>query len=221
MPLLTRSSVPKEYGVDALRRTVVSATAFYAGSLAQHGWYTLENLGRFCTNCDVVTGVFYAPLDLPAGVVIDYIGVNSTSDTDGVLGVALWERDRFANKTLLHGFSLPAHGWDTDISGPLNILVEDHVDKELVLQIEQAIHPNFQYFGWVEVWWRRTVSPGPSTATFTDVPPSHPFFPYVEALVTSGVTAGCGGGRFCVDDPLTRGQMAVFLSKALGLHWPN
>ena len=33
--------------------------------------------------------------------------------------------------------------------------------------------------------------------------------------------AGCGSGNFCPDSPLTRRQMAVFLSKALGLHWPN
>ena len=43
---------------------------------------------------------------------------------------------------------------------------------------------------------------------------------FVEALVASGITAGCGNGNFCPDAPLTRGQMAVFLSKALGLHWP-
>ena len=50
---------------------------------------------------------------------------------------------------------------------------------------------------------------------------SHPFFQHVEALATSGITAGCGGGNFCPDHPLTRGQMAVFLAKALGLHWPG
>jgi hypothetical protein len=63
------------------------------------------------------------------------------------------------------------------------------------------------------------VSPAPATATFGDVPTSHPFFRYVEALVASGITAGCGGGNYCPDAALTRGQMAVFLSKALGLHF--
>jgi hypothetical protein len=52
------------------------------------------------------------------------------------------------------------------------------------------------------------------------VPTNHPFFQFVEALAASGITAGCGNGNFCPDAPLTRGQMAVFLSKALGLHWP-
>jgi hypothetical protein len=56
-------------------------------------------------------------------------------------------------------------------------------------------------------------------ATFADVPANHPFFRFVQALVSSGITVGCGAGRYCVDDPLTRGQMAVFLSIALGLHF--
>ncbi len=68
--------------------------------------------------------------------------------------------------------------------------------------------------------YRRRVSPAPSTPTFNDVPIGHPFFQFVEALAASGITAGCGTGIYCPDAPLTRGQMAVFLAKALGLHWP-
>ena len=71
----------------------------------------------------------------------------------------------------------------------------------------------------VRVNWRRQVSPAPAVATFNDVPAGHPQFQYVEALAASGITAGCGGGNFCPDASLTRGQMAVFLAKALGLHW--
>lgn len=72
----------------------------------------------------------------------------------------------------------------------------------------------------VRLWWRLQVAPAPATATFTDVSTSHQFFQYIEALVDSGITSGCGGGAYCPDDPVTRGQMAVFLSRALGLHWP-
>ena len=72
----------------------------------------------------------------------------------------------------------------------------------------------------VRLRWRREVSPAPASATFGDVPEDHPFFQFVEALADSGITAGCGSGNFCPDAPVTRGQMAVFLAKALGLHWP-
>jgi hypothetical protein len=71
----------------------------------------------------------------------------------------------------------------------------------------------------LRVQWNRQVSPAPAVATFLDVPTGHPFFKYVEALAASGITAGCGSGNYCPDTALTRGQMAVFLSIALGLYF--
>ena len=55
--------------------------------------------------------------------------------------------------------------------------------------------------------------------TFNDVPTGHPFFQYIEALSASGVTGGCNAAPplYCPDNFVTRGQMAVFLAKALGL----
>jgi len=73
----------------------------------------------------------------------------------------------------------------------------------------------------VRVYYRLQVSPPPATATFNDVPVGNPYFQFVEALAASGVTAGCGGGNFCPDAPVTRAQMATFLARALGLYWPN
>jgi len=63
------------------------------------------------------------------------------------------------------------------------------------------------------------VSPAPATATFHDVPVGAFGFQHIEALVDSGITAGWRGGNYCPDDDVTRVQMAVFLAKALGLHW--
>ena len=71
----------------------------------------------------------------------------------------------------------------------------------------------------VRLYYKLQVSPAPAQATFNDVPTGHPFFQFVEALVASGITAGCGNGNYCPDNPVTRGQMAVFIAKALGLHW--
>ena len=73
----------------------------------------------------------------------------------------------------------------------------------------------------VRVRYQLQVSPAPATATFGDVPTTHPFFRFVEALAASGITGGCGGGNYCPDYTLTRGQLAVFLATALGLHFPN
>ncbi|MFP3915514.1 MAG: S-layer homology domain-containing protein, partial [Actinomycetota bacterium] len=41
----------------------------------------------------------------------------------------------------------------------------------------------------------------------------------IDRLATAGVTRGCNppqNDRFCPDDPVTRGQMAAFLNRAMG-----
>jgi hypothetical protein len=58
------------------------------------------------------------------------------------------------------------------------------------------------------------------TPTFSDVGVLHPYYRFVEALAAAGITGGCGGGLYCVNAPITRGEMAVFLAAALGLHFP-
>jgi hypothetical protein len=50
--------------------------------------------------------------------------------------------------------------------------------------------------------------------TFADVPASHWSWPFVEALVASGLTGGCGQDDYCPDLLLKRAESAVFLVKA-------
>jgi hypothetical protein len=38
----------------------------------------------------------------------------------------------------------------------------------------------------------------------------------INRLAASGITGGCGGGRYCPSAQITRGQMAAFLHRALG-----
>ena|SRR5690606_26053027 len=55
---------------------------------------------------------------------------------------------------------------------------------------------------------------------FQDVPDSNPFAADIEWLASEGITRGCNppqNTRFCPNDPVTRGQMAAFLVRALGL----
>jgi hypothetical protein len=90
-----------------------------------------------------------------------------------------------------------------------------------VYGIEMSLPPTTRFYR-ARLRFQRQVSAAPAVATFpNDVPTSHPFFRFVEALAASGVTGGCGAGSYCPDDAVTRGQMAVFLAAALGLHFPN
>jgi hypothetical protein len=56
--------------------------------------------------------------------------------------------------------------------------------------------------------------PPAASGLFADVPASSPFAPWIEQLFQDGVTGGCGGGNYCPTAPVTRAQMAVFLTKA-------
>jgi len=210
---------PKEFGIRDDTITILSSTRFNIQSS-----FPWTYRGNFGLSTQLDTDVhYYTDLDLPAGAVIDMIGLNSANDTDGILGVELWVRVENGNLYPIVGFSTTAHGWGTDYSGPLNILIDLHESRELVLDVENAPSPTPEYFGWVEVWWHRTISPPPATATFNDVPTTHQFFQFIEALHASGITGGCQESPplYCPDNPVTRGQMAVFLAKALGLHWPD
>ena len=98
----------------------------------------------------------------------------------------------------------------------------DNASYHYIIEVHTtAGKPGNSYFGAVRLRYKLQVSPSPATATFSDVPLNSPLNKFVEALVSAGVTAGCGSGKYCPNDPVTRGQMAVFLATALGLHFPN
>jgi hypothetical protein len=53
------------------------------------------------------------------------------------------------------------------------------------------------------------------TVDFADVPPSDPFYSFIQILVRHGITAGVGGGSYGRNLSTLRQQMAVFLMKAI------
>ena len=182
---------------------------------------------------------FLAPLSLPEGAAIDELCLYA-NDTDlvdevhaslvAVKLVPAGEED--AQKDLGRVSSDAALGYRrycVDMAEVLRGRID--VDEDGMLDdaayYVKALLPyssselEFVSFGGVRITWRRPVSQMPSAPTFADVPDSHPFYKFIEALAASGITGGCGIGNFCPDNPLTRGQMAAFLSKALGLHWSN
>jgi hypothetical protein len=58
--------------------------------------------------------------------------------------------------------------------------------------------------------------PPPATgAVFSDVAAGSFAAAFIEQLAAEGITAGCGGGKFCPNLSVTRSQIAVFLLKAL------
>ncbi len=176
-----------------------------------------------------------ASVGVPDGAIIDEIDV-LVVDNDGAANIVA--------ATSLSGFPVTGSGAcgsnlsggsSTGITGQGTIVMAsplgtvpvqsrgicNAVDSWLGYYVTATLLSTSQSLAGARIAWHRSVSPAPGAATFNDVPVSDGAFRYIEALVASGVTAGCGGGNYCPDAFLTRRQMAVFLSKALGLHWGN
>ena len=230
------------FGTDDLQVVTLNHYAFRPSNSAQ----TYEASccgGDFYVHPTGGSAVFYAPLHaglIPNGALlerVDFFVRDSTASSDirGYLCRTWLEMDGSdrGSECAVSGATSGTPG-DTviPIEPDLPVLYEtdadgdgdtDSVSYVLVAQFGTQL-PDYTInlrLRAVRMLYRRRVSPPPSTPTFSDVPTSHPFFEFVEALAASGITAGCGTGIYCPDAPLTRGQMAVFLAKALGLHWPG
>ncbi len=51
---------------------------------------------------------------------------------------------------------------------------------------------------------------------FSDVPADSSIYAATAWLKSQGISNGCGDGKFCPDDNVTRGQMALFLYRMAG-----
>ena len=58
--------------------------------------------------------------------------------------------------------------------------------------------------------------PAPTGTVFTDVPADHWAGAFIEALAAEGITTGCGPETYCPDSPVSRAEMAVFLTSTFG-----
>jgi hypothetical protein len=123
-----------------------------------------------------------------------------------------------------HGFLETGVGFNAGCAfffSSITPVTVDNSNRNYFIEVGATLANSANRFAAVRVYYRLQVSPAPGTASFSDVPLGHPLHRFVEALVAAGITGGCGGGNYCPDAPLSRGQMAVFLAAALGLHWPN
>ena len=56
-----------------------------------------------------------------------------------------------------------------------------------------------------------------SSTGFGDVPGNHWAAAWIKQLVAEGITVGCESGNYCPEAPVTRAQMAVFLTRTFNL----
>jgi hypothetical protein len=166
---------------------------------------------------------FAATLDLPEGAEIDKLELDGCdSSVSAGLSLELWVCGTGSWCSAITGpvtgdaAAMGCTWWQTILSSPVDV---DNLWNSYSIRVIDGGTDTNTTFHAVRVYYHLRISPAPAIATFTDVPVGSFGFQHIEALAASGITAGCGGGNFCPNGYLTRAQMAVFLAKALGLHW--
>ena len=163
---------------------------------------------------------FWVYPQLPSGALVTSIALDFCQDVGGngpLMGFGLL--DRFGSETDagLIAIQIFPSGCSTETMSNLGPIVVDSATNRLVILVDPI---GTQKFAGLVIGYQLQVSPAPASPSFNDVPASDFGFQYIEALAASGITGGCGGGKFCPDAAVTRRQMAIFLAKALGLQWP-
>jgi len=218
--LRARGSAPA-FGVQSGSAYVVTAWEMQPASSASQ-WLQAANGHRYVSSGP---GLLVAGVRLPTGARIESLALEACDSSDtGSVAFTLFRFDgqggagvQLATAETGAPFNGGCGGWIVDLAAPET--VQNGVYRYLV-EGGNDTPEGFTTFGAVRIYYRLQVSPA-GLPSFNDVPDSDPAFQFIEALVSSGISAGCGNGNYCPDAPLTRRQMAVFLAKALGLHWTD
>ena len=234
VPVAARSQeAPDNFGTTDAIDLWIPASSFTGPG----GWVEGPAFGYFYS---IFTASYHAVVSLPQGALLDswraFFYDNSVSN-DFTVGLVKWLDDisnspvqsnqgfgvftssgtpGFTNHHQVEGITIDLR--EPSSAGVTRAQAADFYSFYVVMPNDAQVA-----FKGVRVIWHRQVSPAPAVATFNDVPTSDPAFQYIEALAASGITGGCNVAppQYCPDATLTRRQMAVFLAKALGLHWPN
>src|SRR5207253_100888 len=198
--------VPDDYGVQDYIYTEIPASDFHP--LVSSSDYQI-GLGNGSLVRTGVGGYYLHGISLPPGAYLADITafVSDTSITFGNdVTVYLMANYRHQgtgdNLQLVNQASASTTGapGDTVIVIPWNSTLPtvtdfdgDTIPDEVnwVLLVELLSNDGTNGFNLVRLKWKRQISPAPGTARFTDVPTTHAFFQYIEALAAAGITGGC------------------------------
>lgn len=218
-PARPRRGDPRAYGTNWTVNRIGSAQ--FVPSQSGTG-YAYEGTALYST---APNGYFRAAAHVPSGAFLEYIYLDYCANViGGDVWAFLWSCDHDDPFSCTQLAFLPSVTQTVctavyqDLS-PKNYTVNNNTKDLYVEVVTKGGYLDSSFTG-VSIYYQLQVSPAPATATFADVPTSYVYFRAIEALAKAGVTSGCGGGNFCPNQSLTRGEMAKFLAVALGLAWP-
>ena len=217
---------PDSFGTFCCDILMIPAAAFVPRASNIDWVYTGQGYVSASANPNADRDVFWAPVALPSGAKIRFMGFfYDDADPANDITATLRQYTGFsdANTTFTNIASVTSSGSggraeSFDSLGLAGHDVNNGSAQYAVVINVPVISANLGFKA-VEISWQRQISPAPVTATFGDVPTSHTYFRAIEALNASGITQGCGNGNFCPQQNVTRGEMAAFLARALGLHF--
>jgi hypothetical protein len=203
----------------------IGPAEFQPGDWLTAGRFTRGSTDRYIYGCCD----YLAPLNLPDGAVVTLMCLYAyDADPEAAVQATLQE------VSLPAGGQSPGYGpvasvattfdigWGTVCTSPLSYVVHssDAIGVHRAHEIEVESHDSLG-LGGVRITWHRQVSPLPAASSFDDVALGSQYSQFIEALKAAGITGGCQADPplYCPDRPITRAEMAVYLSLALGLHW--
>ena len=220
--IVTSGSTPETFGVNS--NTYVTYTAWDVQPIDSSVTFNFANTG-FGQGVSRTGGSNWMkiPIHLPAGSVLTKLEFNYCDSGALDLVSNLFRQPKGASPVFTQVLSSSGTpGCVVETSTLATPMVIDNENNSYNLELYMPATDGTLTVIEVRAGYHLQVSPDPATNTFpNDVPLAHPFHRYIEALAAAGITGGCGVGSYCPDNPVTRGQMAVFLSIALGLHFPN
>ncbi len=188
-----------------------SATTYNYDSVGLHLYSTVPG------------GMFLSEVHPPIGGNINGFEIDACNTSlTAPLTATVFTTDDFGNNTTIVAgpLTVPANSgcgpFEVTITPPVAITDGAH----WVVDVETGAGDNTTSFSGVKLTYDLAGFNFAPTPYFADVPASSPIFPFVQKMFELGVTAGCGGGLYCPNSPVTRGQMSVFIVKSVyeGIH---
>jgi len=215
------TSTPRTYGTkDETYLRIPAASFVPKNSLT--AWAEVPGTNRRYSTTP--QGAFEAGVSLPNGALVTSLALEFCDSNAGASDVSanleLFDNTGTFLSLLGQVFSTGAPGCGEVSQSFVTPHTVNNATEVITVYAVTASGDSTNSFVSVIVGYKLQISPAPAAATFADVPTSHPYFRAIEALAASGITGGCGGGNFCPGSNVTRGEMAAFLARALGLHWP-
>ena len=187
---------------------------------SSEGWSRASSAHIYSTSG---TGIFCAPVRLPSGALVtkvEYYYYDAYPSFN--VRMQFWRAKSQNSQTAFFNYIPPflwSPGFRTGSWTPIGgfRIANGQGWYYVCFDLASAAGSSHRFWG-VRILWERDQGPA-GGQIFSDVPPFHTFYQSINNLARSGISEGFLDGTYRPNQFVTRGQMAAFLARALGLYW--